>query len=159
MKERPDPNYLLRVRPVEPEVEVQLPGAAYVEVNVAIRLVLVPRLPSAWPPRYLEPEDIRDAEDAARYLLATTLIAVAPHEAADASVETYVDPELPETQHTLFRLPRAGYDALADDVARVEGEFARLDDLGDRPLAAFLRQDLPRAVLDAEHRRLLCLPP
>lgn len=161
MKEIKTSNYHIEISALEYPVNQHIEDTWYVRINHALRFSIVPRLPSKWPATYLEAEDVTSAEDAARFVVATTSIVVTPWEGNETTIETFVDAEITDLIHTIIRVSATRYEDLIADVDRMystphQSDY-RLDDLGDRPLARFIREDLPGAAMSTVVRETLCL--
>lgn len=169
MKESLEANYFLKVFSSDvafgPQLDRLLPRTYLITVNLIARVAIVPWLPaSPWPPPYpMDWDHWRDRDEAARWVFATEGVTVAPTEEREVRIQTVSYKEYPETEHTVFWVPRADYEALLADVERAYDTPAlsklRLDELASCPLAEFLRHQLPRASLSPVERKILCLDP
>jgi len=166
MKEQPNSDFLIKVDCLTAadslELEQLLPTSYQITINHIVSISVTPELAATpWPPSWPDNYDHWDnAARAAEYLFATSDVTVAPGNADEVALKVMDGPEL---QHSAFFLPRAQFDALHRDVesifkSPVSRAPTRLSEMADRPLARFLKDELPRAPLSDYTRRILCLP-
>lgn len=168
MKEYPEPNYSLRVRPLqneyEPEVARFLEAGWMLVVNHIVHISFIPYLSydlSTPPPSNLDFAQNRD--EAARVVQSTSTEIVTPTDGPERVEELVGD--IPDRQ-TIFWVTQTRYDALSAELTELfdrpynPDDQLRLSDLGDSPLRRFLSNDLPRsAALSKYAREILCLTP
>lgn len=168
MKDITDPNYHVRITAaegaVDPKLGEYLPGSYSIVLNNVVELVILPWLGrSPWPPDFPEAfEAFSTQDEAARYVLATTPVVVAPHDDPHVQVEQVSFPEQPEVVHNVIWIPRGQHQELLRDVDRVlelpmTDLGYRLDALGSGALSLLLRTHLPCAMLDEDSSRALAL--
>lgn len=171
MKEYPESNYLVTLTAAEgsidPRIGEFLPGSYTIGVNRLVEIAVIPWLPrSPWPPPFPRSWDaFTNRDEAACYVLASGNIVVAPGDRELVEREVIVFHEHSEAAHTIFWYPRARYEGLVREIEHLRREPARdrdawrLDELGEGPIAALLRNDLPTAALTDYARQILCLAP
>jgi hypothetical protein len=171
MKEYPESNYLVTLTAAEASIDLRigefLPGSYTIGVNRLVEIAVIPWLPrSPWPPPFPRTWDaFTNRDEAARYVLASGGIVVAPGEREIVEREVIVFPEHSEAAHTVFWYPPANYEDLVHEIERRlrepvhDRDAWRLDELGEGAIAALLRNDLPTAALTDYARRILCLAP
>ncbi|MCB9560997.1 MAG: hypothetical protein H6708_11370 [Kofleriaceae bacterium] len=175
MKERPDSNYMVDIRDLvtehydQPELARWLSGGWDVTANHCVSVAFIPHLPTTpWPP----PQDIdldhaADADDAARVIVATHTLIVAPTDGQERLEELVGTANDVIDRQSIFWVSRSRYAALDSELRSLHGRPSpapfsglRLEDLPPGELRQFLKFELRRAAaLDESHRRLLCLPP
>ncbi|MCA9675558.1 MAG: hypothetical protein H6708_11355 [Kofleriaceae bacterium] len=175
MKERPESNYMVDIRNLatdhhdQPGLARWLAGGWDVTLNHYVSMAFIPHLPTApWPP----PQDIdldhaEDVDDAARIIVATNNLIVAPTDGREEIEELAGQPTDRVERQSIFWVNRSRYAALDAELRSLYGypqpapfSGLRLHDLPDGELRHLLVFDLQRAAaLDERSRRMLCMPP
>lgn len=171
MKEYPEPNYFVVLTAAESSIDPRigefLPGSYTIGVNHLVEIAVVPWFPRApWPPPFPRTWDaFTNRDEAARYVLASGTIVVAPGERASVTHEVVVFQEYSERPHTITWYPRSLHEELVHEIERLHREPVhdrdgwRLNELGEGAIADLLRNDLPRAELTDYERKILCITP
>jgi len=173
MKPVPNPNYNVDIRDLagehwmQPDLARWLKRGWLLTLNHSTSISFLPHVPTTpWPlPPVEDLDHAQDADEAARIIIATSGLIVAPTDGV-TRIEEFVSDPVWERQ-SLFWVSRSRYAQLDREIEALHRRprhkahpDLRVEDLPDGELRTFLDRDLPRATaLDDYDRKLLCLPP